>query len=238
METGGTAAGVSVIIRSMGRASLPRAFASVAAQASLPSQIVLVDASGKGLEAPASPVPVTLVRAQGGRLDRARAANAGMGAARGEWMGFLDEDDEFTPAHYETLLSAARSSRLPVAYSATRIVRSDGSERLLGVPFDRRALFRSNYITIHAPLFHRSFFDAGCRFDDTLEVFEDWDFWLQLAMRTAFAFTGEHTAIYHVDEGQSGGGGGSNLEREVALRHRERLMRKWAPSIAALDTLS
>jgi len=98
-------------------------------------------------------------------------------------------------------------------------------------------LFQANYMAIHAPVFHRSFIDAGCRFDGSLEVFEDWDFWLQLAMRTAFAFTGAATAIYYVESGASGGGGGANLDRAVALRSRERLLAKWAAARAALDHL-
>jgi hypothetical protein len=35
------------------------------------------------------------------------------------------------------------------------------------------------------------------------------------------------TAIYHVASGQSGAGGGANLDRETALRNRARLVAKW-----------
>jgi glycosyltransferase involved in cell wall biosynthesis len=228
---------VSVIVRTMGRATLPRTFASLAAQTHPPAEVVFVDSSGTGIEPPPSPFPVTVVRENGRRLDRPRAANAGIEAARGEWIAFLDEDDELDPRHYETLFGAVRASGLPVAYSQTRLVGSDGSERLLGGPFHRLILFQSNYMAIHAPMFHCSFCDAGCRFDGTLEVFEDWDFWLQLAMRSAFAFTGEPTAIYHVDAGGSRVGGSANLDREVARRARERLMAKWASARAALQLL-
>jgi glycosyltransferase involved in cell wall biosynthesis len=237
MQPGRAVAGVSVIVRTMGRATLPRTFASLAAQSLAPAEIVFVDSSGTGIEPPPSAFAVTVVRERGHRFDRARAANAALAAARGEWIAFLDEDDELDPRHYETLLAAVRASGLPVAYSQTRLVGSDGTERLLGGPFHRLMLFQSNYMAIHAPVFHRSFIDAGCRFDVAFEVFEDWDFWLQLAMRTAFAFTGQPTAIYHVDAGASGVGGGANLDRAAALRSRERLMAKWAPARAALELL-
>jgi hypothetical protein len=178
-----------------------------------------------------------VVREPGRRLDRSRAANAAFAPAHGAWIAFLDEDDELDPRHYETIFAALRSTGLPVAYSQTRLVGADGTQRLMGGPFHRQVLFQTNYLAIHAPVFHRSFLDAGCRFDGSLEVFEDWDFWLQLAMRNAFAFTGEATAIYHAESGVSGGGGGTNLDRAAALRSRERLMAKWAAARAALEHL-
>ena len=93
--------------------------------------------------------------------------------------------------------------------------------------FSREKLLQSNYLAIHAVLFHRSLVDAGARFDESLETFEDWDFWLQLSARADFAFTGKPTAIYHAAAGASGAGAGANLDRSAVLAQRERLMRKW-----------
>ena len=237
MQPGTAAKGLSVIVRTMGRPTLPRAFAALSAQSLRPDEIVFVDSSGTGIEPAAREIPVTVVRERSRRLDRSHAANAAFAAAHGEWIAFLDEDDDLDPRHYETIFAAIRATRLPVAYSQTRMVAADGTQRVLGGPFHRPMLFQTNYMAIHAPVFHRSFIDAGCRFDTTLEVFEDWDFWLQLAMRTAFAFTGAPTAIYHVESGVSGGGGGANLDRAAAMRSRDKLMAKWAAARAALERL-
>ena len=38
---------------------------------------------------------------------------------------------------------------------------------------------RDNYIPIRRTL-RRSVLQQGCRFDPELEIYEDWDFWLQL----------------------------------------------------------
>ncbi len=100
------------------------------------------------------------------------------------------------------------------------------------------ALFRSNYLAIHAVLFERSLAAEGCRFDETLALFEDWDFWLQVAMRTPFAFTGKPTAIYHAAAGQSGAGAGTNLDREAVIAQREHLMRKWENARRAIAIAS
>jgi hypothetical protein len=201
-------------------------------------EIVLVDAAG-GASVPTAHggLPIRVVRK--GPLDRAKAANAGLEAARGGWVMFLDEDDQIEPTHVQDLLLAASTARLPVAYSQTRLVTVSGEGgRIFGGPFDRLALFRSNYLSIHAVLFNRALVTQGCRFDESLTMFEDWDFWLQMAMRTPMAFSGKPTAIYHAEAGQSGAGGGANLDREAVLAQRERLMRKWQTAQSALQSLS
>jgi glycosyltransferase involved in cell wall biosynthesis len=218
---------VSVIVRTMARPELARALDCVERQSHRPLEVVLVDAADAAV-AVREPrgVPLRVVRR--GRLDRASAANAGLEAARGEWLLFLDEDDEIEPGHVAELLAAARTHRVPAAYSQTRLVDAQGNtQRVFGGPFHRAALLQSNYLSIHAVLFHRAAVDAGCRFDASLPVLEDWDFWLELSRRGDFAFTGRPTAVYRAAAGQSGAGAGANLDRDRVLAARERLMRKW-----------
>ncbi len=219
---------VSVIVRTMGRPELARALDSVAAQTHRPLEIVLVDAAAKGLARTGHAGIAVRVTGKG-RLDRAQAANAGLDAAAGEWLMLLDEDDEIEPDHIAQLLAAiAREPFTRAAYSQTRLLDADGRfQRLLGGPYDREALFRSNYLAIHAVLFARSLVADGARFDETFAIFEDWDFWQQLAGRTRFAFTGTPTAIYRAAAGQSGAGGEGNLDRDAVLAQRDRLMSKW-----------
>jgi len=217
---------VSIVVRTMGRPSLARALAAVAAQTWRPLEIVLVDAAGAGIAMERhAGVPVRV--AGKSALDRPRAANAGLVAARGAWISFLDEDDEIDPAHVGSLVATATVAGLPVAYSQTRMIGADGAGRVFGGPFNREALLRSNYMAIHAVLFSRAFVDQGLRFDESFATFEDWDFWLQLAARADFAFTGRPTAIYRAAAGSSGAGAGANLDREAVLAQRARLMRKW-----------
>ena len=230
---------VSVIVRTMSRPELPRALDRIAAQTYRPIEIVLVDAAAsRAPEKEHRGVPIVFVQA--GKLDRPRAANAGLAAARGEAMMLNDEDDEMEPTHVADLVAALGADRLArVAYSQSRLVDEAGTTaRIFGGPFNRMALFRSNYLSSNAGMWARSLVAEGCRFDETFPIFEDWDFWLQCAMRTAFAFTGKPTAIYHGIEGHSGAGAGVNRDREHLLAQRERLMRKWSGAIRALELAS
>ena len=219
---------VSVIARTMGRPLLARALASLNAQAYRPIEVVLVDAANAGIEPPRLQGIAVRRVSRGAPLDRSAAANAGMEAASGEWLAFLDEDDEIEARHLQDLVATALVSRARVAYSQTRLVdRGGNTTRVFGGPFNRAALLRSNYLSIHAVLFHRSFVDLGARFDASVDGFEDWDFWLQLSRHGDFAFSGHPSAIYRAEEGLSGSGAGANLDREALLAKRERLMRKW-----------
>jgi glycosyltransferase involved in cell wall biosynthesis len=232
----GEPANSSIIVRTQDRPTLPRTLASIARQTRRPAEIVLVDALGTlAHREEHDGIPLQVV-SRGRALSRTRAANAGLAAARAEWLLVLDEDDEIDPTHLEDLSTALRREPLArVAYSQTRLVDAQGdTTRVFGGPFNRAALFQSNYLSNHSALFARTLVAEGCRYDESFPVLEDWDFWLQAAMRTPFAFTGKPTAVYHAGAGSSGAGAGANLDREQLLAHRDRLMRKWASARAAL----
>ncbi len=98
---------VTIVVRSMGRECLADALASVALQRHRPLELVVVDATG-GSHPSLPPIPglddVRLVSV-GRRLNRPAAANVGLDAARGEWIGFLDDDDFLEPTHVDRLLA-------------------------------------------------------------------------------------------------------------------------------------
>jgi glycosyltransferase involved in cell wall biosynthesis len=229
---------VSLIVRTMGRPELARALDGIAAQTHRPLEIVLVDAGDRGIEKPDhGGVPVRVVR--NGRLLRAPAANAGLDAARGEWALFLDEDDEIAPTHVAELLDTARRADALVAYSQAKLLAADGRFlRLLGGPYSRESLFRSNYLTINSVLFSRALLAAGCRVDESFAILEDWDFWLQLSARGPFAFSGGATAIHYPESGESGAGSGANVNLERMLAARRRIAEKWPKPLVSAIVLS
>ena len=126
---------VSVIVRTMSRPELPRALDRIAAQTYRPLEIVLVDAAATR-EPMVEHAGVPVVFVQAGRLDRPRAANAGVAAARGEAMMLNDEDDEMDVTHVADLVEAlGRDRHARVAYSQSRLVDAEGKTgRMFGGP--------------------------------------------------------------------------------------------------------
>ena len=192
---------VSIICRTMGRPELGEALASAAAQTHSPLEIILVDAAGLGEEAyrdACAGIPVTLAIPES-PLSRPCAANFGLERAEGEYLLFLDEDDWLAPDHLEHLLDYLTSQdQLSAAYSSTRKTDVAGEVTLdtFDWPFDRLLLMKDNFIPIHAMLFARGLLDQGCRFDESYEIYEDWDFWLQLSEHTDFRHLDYCTAFY------------------------------------------
>ena len=223
---------VSIIIRSMGRSTLSEALDSIARQTYPHIEAVVVNALGAGHPAPGEGCgrfPLYFVDT-GRALDRSAAANAGLDAAHGEYLGFLDDDDLLFPEHVSVLADALRrSSTARVAYGGVRMIayQPDGApcfEVLYNQPFHRPSLRAQNYIPMHAVLFERTLLAQGCRFDESLAVYEDWDFWLQLAEFSDFIHVDRPTACYR-NFGYSGFGLQADTDRISA--GRAALFEKW-----------
>jgi glycosyltransferase involved in cell wall biosynthesis len=227
---------VSVLIRTLGRATLGRSIESALAQTHRPLEIVVVNAVAKPLP-PLPPARDSEIRiVEGGPYDRPRAANAALANATGDWLIFLDDDDTYTPTHVEWLLAAAQASGgARVAYSATACVEPDGKTSLvIGGPFHRLQLFTANYLSISAALFHKSLPAAGARFDESFACLEDWDFMIQLAQLTYFIYTGRPTNHWYAHAGESGAGLGPNKREDVTRPFRDRVVGKWAAAAGEL----
>lgn len=228
---------VSIICRSTGRPELQHALASVAAQTHTPLELILVEASGIALDvADDTCRPATLLRVNAGqRLPRPAAANAGLQAATGEFCMLLDEDDWIAPDHIAGLLQALRShGGIEAVYSSTQKTDPAGAATgyVFDADFDPVLLLRDNYIPIHAMLFSRTLLDRGCVFDEDFDIYEDWDFWLQLQQQTDFLHVEQLTAFYRE------GGESATAASDVSVRYdgesalgqaRARLFDKWLP---------
>ncbi|MFT3790110.1 MAG: glycosyltransferase [Rudaea sp.] len=224
---------VSILIRSMDRATLVRALDSAAAQTWPNLEIVVVAACGsrhRALPETWNGRPLRLVYPQPDRtLPRPEAANACLDAARGEWLNFLDDDDELLPAHVATLLAAPRAPAARVLYSRARVDDEDGKPiGFVGFPSFPVQLYYQNRSHPAATLFHRSLVDEGARFDPDFPVYEDHDFFINCATRCDFQFVDATTCVWNAYVGESGAGrGGNSDDAQHALFHA-RLHRKWA----------
>lgn len=229
---------VSVIVRSMARPSLAQALDALARQTHPAVEVVIVGARGASHPVPApacGAFPVRFV-ASSVPLDRPRAANAGLDAAGGDWISFLDDDDLVEPDHLAGLVAAAADAPdAGVIHALSRAEFKDGTRRTLGRPVARVQLFERSYIHLSAALVARRLVgDGGVRFDPAFAILEDWDWFLGLAQVTRFHFVPRATFVWHADAGDSGAGGGTNQDDARFARYRDLVYAKWRPAREAL----
>lgn len=220
---------VSIVIRSMDRPTLADALDSVALQTYPHIEVVVVNArgDGHGALAPAcGDYPLRLVD-RNAPLPRSRAANVGLVEARGDYLMFLDDDDLLLPPHVAALVEALRrDGKALAAYGGIRLVDRDGGDAAVAMneDFDRSKLMQGNFMPIHAVLFSAELPRRGCRFDESLDHYEDWDFWLQAARHTDFLHVDNIGGLYRaLGESQVG----LRADRDQVRRRRQAIFDKW-----------
>ncbi len=246
---------VSVVVRTRDRPRLlAEALASLAAGSYRRVEVVLVNDGGAPPELPAEyPLPLVWVDLPDNR-GRAAAAEAGVAAATGTHVAFLDDDDLAAPEHLATLAGLVTAAGVRVAYTdaAVGIYHLDaeggwtcGERRLpYSRDFDPDVLLVDNYIPFNTLLIERALFAAAGPFDTSLPFFEDWDYLIRLAALTPFHHLARVTCEYrHFRGGGHHVFGERPRERADFLAVKARVLAKHAALLApealarAVDTL-
>lgn len=219
---------VSILIRSMDRPELDRALSSIAAQTWPRIEVVVVNAKGTGHRALpewCGRFPMRLVDSEAGPLHRSAAANRAIEAARGEFLMFLDDDDWLDAGHVAKLAQGLQERTDAVA-AVTGAQGVDAEGRQVAVwkarPAGEHRLMLVNQMPIMSVLFRRDRLRGAC-FDEQMDVYEDWDFWLQLSEHGSFVDVPGISANYlirHFD-------GSGVHQQEVAREGMARIRRKW-----------
>ena len=219
---------VSILIRSVDRQYLQEALDSVALQ-TYPSIEVVVVAAQPGhrpLPPHCGPFEMRLVTTDVA-LHRGQAANKALSQARGEFLLFLDDDDWLLPGHIARLAHVLEHQPATLAaYTGVALTGPQGESlgQVLDLPFDRIRQLAGNLTPIHAVLFSRRLLDRGCHFDETLQLHEDWDFWLQVARHTVFAHVPGVSAFYRTHQSS-----GVNIDSESTQSSIRAIFAKWQP---------
>lgn len=202
---------MSIVVRTKDRpATLREALESVAAQKWKSLEAVVVNDGGAPIDHVVAELdgrlPVRLVTHESAR-GRAAAANAGVEASEGVWVGFLDDDDLYLPGHVGTVFEAARAEGAEAAYAGCRVLHpGTGAEgEVLAHPFDPEVLLLANYIPTCSVLIRREAIRSVGGFDESLSSLEDWDLWIRLSDRLHFAYTSEVTSVYRAGPASVGG---------------------------------
>ncbi len=198
---------ISVVVRTKDRPGLlAQALASLAAGSYRRAEVVLVNDGGTPPEvAPDFPLPLVQLDLPSNR-GRAGAANAGIEAASGQYVAFLDDDDLAEPEHLATLAGLVQAADVEVAYTdaAAGIYELDPDggwrevERRLPYSrdFDPDLLLFDNYIPFNTLLIHRELLLEAGPLDPGLEFFEDWDLLIRLSRLAPFHHLGRVTCEY------------------------------------------
>jgi glycosyltransferase involved in cell wall biosynthesis len=204
---------VSVIVRTKDRPKLLRkALHSIAAQTYRPLEVVLVNDGGCDLDAEGLKSILGDIFLNYQRLEkntgRAHAGNVGIENAKGKYIGFLDDDDEYYPDHAATLVSFLEQLDYKVAYSDSYMVYKaydfktqgfvDISEELLfSRDFDSDFLVFENYIPFMCLLFSKEILTEAGGIDEGLDLYEDWDLLIRLGEKYPFFHIKKVTARYN-----------------------------------------
>jgi LmbE family N-acetylglucosaminyl deacetylase len=247
---------ISVVVRTRNRPDLlAEALASLAEQEYRRAEVVLVNDGGDPPAVPDGyPLPVVRVDLETNR-GRAGAAGAGVAAASGDYVAFLDDDDLAAPEHLAALAALVQAPGVRVAYSdaAVAVYELDESagrwlcrDRRLPYSrdFDPDVLLVDNYIPFNTLLIERGLFAETGPFDPALPFFEDWDYLIRLSALTPFHHLRRVTCEYRHFRG-----GGHHIfgerprERADFLTVKARVLAKHAARLGpdilarAVDTL-
>lgn len=225
---------VSVLIRSVDRDSLYTALDSIAVQTYPNIEIIVASAvpGHRPLPKHCGPHPIRLLSSDT-KLRRSACANRALDAATGDLLIFLDDDDWFLPSHVARLVSVfERIHGLLVAYTGIALVNEEGQPmgQVFDVPFDNLRLLSGNLMPLHSVLFSRALTYAGCRFDEQLDLYEDWDFWIQLSRQTVFAHLPGVSGVYRIHASS-----GIHDEPGPLGRPAQNIYGKWSSAITATE---
>jgi glycosyltransferase involved in cell wall biosynthesis len=201
---------VTVIMPTRNRAAItPRAIESVIAQTWSDWELIIID------DASTDATPDMIARYAEGdvrirslRVDSAGGAasarNRGIAAARGDYIAFIDDDDEWLAPKLERQIAAFTAApTIGVTHGPFIEVDPESRERIVGefqapngvaLP----TLLRGNQLGHSTVMVRRSVLQAAGAFDDRLPRLQDWDLWIRLAMITRFAHVPEPLVRVHL----------------------------------------
>jgi glycosyltransferase involved in cell wall biosynthesis len=199
---------ISVIIPTYNRVSaLPRAVASVLAQKGADFELIIVD-DGSTDDTSKNPVPYSTGHGTPGPKDTAHgscfrvrffrseknngpaaARNLGIKEAKGEWIAFLDSDDEWKPGKLKAQLEFFRENPDHLICQTEEIWVRNGvrvnpmkkHKKSGGWIFEK--CLPLCVVSPSAVMMHRKLLNEVGLFDESLPACEDYDLWLRVASK-------------------------------------------------------
>lgn len=166
-----------------------------------------------------------------GREGACAARNCGLANSHGEFIAFLDDDDEWYPEKIRKQLEVfSRNNELGLVYCYFTFFDEDTDRYTVPRKLFRKFrkgnafsdLLLTNFIgSTSFPLIRKSALDAVNGFDVEMQSCQDYDVWLRIAAKYPIGFVPEVLAKYHVHSNESIG---KNPEKR--LNGQSRLIEK------------
>ena len=188
---------ISVIIPAFNRAhTLPKALDSVLSQTLKPREIIVVDdGSTDETNAVLANYPGLCIISQDNRGVSA-ARNVGIEKAGGEWLAFLDSDDEWLKEKLEKQWDTICIDDKLICHTEEIWIRNGQRvnpmkkhKKFGGMIYER--CLPLCVISPSSVMIHRSVFEDVGVFDESLEVCEDYDLWLRICAKYSVLFIDE-----------------------------------------------
>ena len=136
------------------------------------------------------------------------ARNTGLEMAEGDYVAYLDDDDEWLPEKIEKQMQVIIQSNAGLVYCGNICVNEETGTRetvekeyFRGMVFTR--LLFSNFIASTSyPLIRTSCLKDVGGFDPLMQAAQDYDVWLKLAERYEVDFVPEPLVLYHEHKGE------------------------------------
>lgn len=147
--------------------------------------------------------------------------NRGIHAAQGEWIAFLDSDDQWLPAKLHTQFG--RMKQTGAAASSTNALRFVPGEGEKGAylptvrpSFDLAVLLQTNFVICSSALVRKDVVQQAGGFPEgeELRAIEDYALWLRVATQTEFAYCDAPLTVYRDDPGNSIRSGTKEFEQK------------------------
>lgn len=227
---------VSVIIPVYNRAHLlPRAVHSVLAQSFREFELLIIDdcstdGAAEVVRSFTDPRVVTIRLEENQGASAAR--NSGIQRAAGQYVAFLDSDDEWLPKKLERQLEVFRqgSERLGVVYTDQRKIawKYEPRTKKYSGDISQRILVNNFVGGMSTPLIRRFCLLAVGGFDEDVVATEDWDLWIRLAQNCEFQHLDQELVHYHHQQVSL------TLDREASRRGLQVILERHQTKVAEL----
>lgn len=204
---------VSVVIPTYNRAHvLPRALESLFLQTYKPHEIIVVDdGSTDDTCRLITGISQTHPNIRYFRLEKGGAQvarNHGIRQATGDWITFLDSDDEYLPEKIEQQLRAAVSTGIPVIHCECFLYDIRTGERKLRGTAPLSGACYAFALSGNSPAFpgifaHRTCFERIGYLDERVAAYQEWETAIRLASLFSFHYLPQPLFMYYVNSGDA-----------------------------------